>query len=196
MLYFCHARQLATFMLKNSAFGWGLVARNLHWLMAVLILGQAALGKYAHELSVSPEKLGLLVWHKSIGITLLFLALLRLAWALSNRRPQSPPGTERWQVFAARASHVLLYVLMIAIPISGWLYNSAKNVPLRLFRTIPWPSLMDANEKLAPILGEVHESLVAALLSLVAVHAAAALWHHFIRHDDVLRRMIRRVTTE
>lgn len=178
-------------MLKNSALGWGLVARSLHWLMAVLILFQAGLGKYAHELRISPQKTGLLVWHKSIGITLLFLVLLRLGWALSNRRPESPPDTTRSQYFASRASHVALYALMIAIPLSGWLYNSAKNVPFSLYRIIPWPSLMDPNEKLAPALGELHELLVIALLSLIGVHASAALWHHFIRRDDVLKRMLR-----
>jgi cytochrome b561 len=186
-----HVPSVLTQMLNNSAQGWGLVARNLHWLMAALILFQAVLGKYAHELAISPQKLSLLVWHKSIGITLLFLVLIRLVWALSNRRPESPSDTQRWQQLAARISHGALYTLMIAVPVSGWLFNSAKNVPFRLFRTIPWPSLMDANEELAPALGEIHENLVIALFILVGIHASAALWHHFVRHDEVLRRMLR-----
>lgn len=176
--------------LTNTGNGWGWVARNLHWLMAMLILGQVALGRYAHELDRSPRKLDLMTWHKSVGVTLLLLAIVRLGWAAFNRRPADPDGTPRWQHRAIRLSHMALYGLMLAIPLSGWLYNSAKNVPFSLYRTIPWPDLIGPSERLATTFGAVHGSLVVTLLALLVVHAGAALWHHFIRGDDVLRRML------
>jgi cytochrome b561 len=177
-------------MLKNSEVAWGWLARNLHWLMAVLILGQMGLGKYAHELDLSPEKLNLMMWHKSIGITLLFLAIARLTWALLNPRPAPPEGIARWQQRAAGLSHTALYGLMLAIPISGWLFNSAKNVPFSLYRVVPWPSLIGADDELAEVFGEWHEGLVLTLLILLGVHVSAALWHHFVRRDEVLLRML------
>jgi len=177
-------------MMRNSRHGWGWVSRGLHWLMAIGILGQAWLGEFAHELARSPRKLDLMTWHKSIGITLLFLVVLRLVWSVLNRRPEPMPGTPRWQLRSAALSHGLLYLLMLFVPLTGWLYHSAKNVPFSLYRVIPWPSLIEPSEALADVFEELHETGVVLLLSLIAAHAAAALWHHFWRHDQVLRRML------
>ena len=178
-------------MLRNSTEAWGWPARMLHWLMAVLILAQVGLGKYAHELERSPRQLDLLMWHKSIGITLLGLALLRLGWALLNPAPKPPVGTGRWARRAARAGHAALYTLMLAVPLSGWLYHSAKNVPFQLFRTVPWPDLIEPDKRLAHLFEEWHEGLVSALLIVLVVHVGAALWHEYVRRDGVLRRMLR-----
>jgi len=177
-------------MLRNSATAWGVVARAFHWVMAILIIGQVVLGKYAHELGRTPQKLDLMMWHKSIGITLLLLVILRLLWALINSRPLPDAAVSAWERAAARLSHFGLYVLMFAVPLSGWLMNSAKNVPLSLYRLIPWPALIGPNESLGEDLEEWHEGLVATILVLLLIHAAAALWHHFVRKDKVLRRML------
>ncbi|MEJ8567493.1 cytochrome b [Elongatibacter sediminis] len=190
MLYSSHALRRSVGMIRNTAHGWGALARQAHWLMAALILGQVVLGKYAEALDRTPQKISLLMWHKSLGITLLLLALLRLGWALANPRPTLPPDTPPWRRHAVRLSHGMLYGLMLAIPISGWLYNSARNIPLSLFRLIPWPPLMEPDEALAPRLGDWHEGLVMALLVLVTLHAGAALWHHFHQRDSVLLRML------
>ena len=178
-------------MLRNSTEAWGWPARAMHWLMALLILAQVGLGKYAHELERSPRQLDLLMWHKSIGITLLGLALLRLGWVLLNPAPKPPAGSGRWAQRAARAGHAALYALMFAVPLSGWLYNSAKNVPFRLFRTVPWPDLIEPDQRLAHLFEEWHEGLVSALLAVLIVHVSAALWHEYVRRDGVLRRMLR-----
>jgi cytochrome b561 len=177
-------------MLRNSLTAWGSVARTFHWLMAVIIIGQVVLGKYAHGLDRTPEKLNLMMWHKSIGITLLLLVLLRLMWALISPRPRADSAAARWERTAAWLSHISLYVLMLAIPLSGWLMNSAKNVPFSLYRLVPWPTLIGPNEALGKVFEEWHESLVAVMLVLLLIHVAAALWHHFLKRDKVLLRML------
>ncbi len=177
-------------MLRNSTTAWGWVARILHWLMAALIIGQAMLGKYAHELEPTPEKLNLMMWHKSIGITLLFLVLLRLSWRWVNPSPDVGFAAARWERAAARLNHIGLYALMFAIPLSGWLMNSAKNVPFSLYRTIPWPALIGPDKVLGELFAEWHEGLVLALLALLVLHIAAALWHHFLKKDTVLLHML------
>ncbi len=162
----------------------------LHWSMAALIFAQVILGKYAHELGRTPEKLNLLMWHKSIGITLLFLALLRLLWALLNPRPVADAATPVWVRLAAMLGHTGLYALLFAIPVSGWLMNSAKNVPFSLYRVIPWPALIGPDKALGERFQEWHEGLVSAMLVLLLIHVAATLWHHFWRRDTVLQRML------
>ena len=131
-----------------------------------------------------------MMWHKSIGITLLFLVLLRLLWTLTNPRPIAAPETARWERFAARLSHIGLYTLMFAIPLSGWLMNSAKNVPFSLYRLVPWPMLMGPDKALGELFEEWHADLVSVILGILVIHIAAALWHHFSKQDAVLLRML------
>ena len=176
-------------MLRNSTVEWGWVSRTLHWSMAALIFGQIILGKYAHELGRTPEKLNLMMWHKSIGITLLLLVVLRLLWTLLNPSPAPGPGTSRRERIAARLSHASLYALMFAIPLSGWLMNSAKNVPFSLYRVVPWPALIGPDKGLGKDLEDWHEGLVTAMLAVLVIHIGAALWHHFLRRDTILKRM-------
>lgn len=159
--------------------------------MAVLLLGQVVLGKYAHELDRSMEKLNLMMWHKSIGICLLTLVIIRLAWNYLNPQPTPGETAKRWQILAQRLSHAALYFLMVAIPLTGWLMNSAKNIPFRVFRTIPLPDLIPPGEKLGEVFEDWHEGLVEALLVLLTIHVAAAFWHHFYHRDAVLLRMLR-----
>lgn len=179
-------------MLYNSIDAWGSVSRNVHWLMVLLFAAQITLGKYAHGLDLSPQKLDLLVWHKSIGITLLLLATFRLIWRIAGTRPETLPGTPDWERKAAALSHALFYLLMLAIPVTGWLMNSAKNIPFKLFRLVPWPALVGPSEPWGEVFGQWHELLVVAFIVLILLHVAAALRHHFIQHDQVLNRMLGR----
>ena len=179
-------------MLYNTRDAWGSVSRNVHWLMVLLFAGQITLGKYAHGLNLSPQKLDLLMWHKSIGITLLLLASFRLIWRIAGTRPETPPGTPDWEHKAAALSHTLLYMFMLAIPVTGWLMNSAKNIPFKLFLLVPWPDLVSPSEPWGKVFEEWHESLVAAFIVLILLHVAAALRHHFIKRDQVLNRMLGR----
>src|SRR5262245_42323109 len=124
-------------MLRNTLDAWGAPAKLFHWMMAALILAQFALGIAAVSWRISPTKLELFVWHKSFGMLILALVALRLAWRLANMTPALPAGMPAWESFGARASHALLYALMIALPATGWIINSAANIPFRIFWLVP-----------------------------------------------------------
>jgi cytochrome b561 len=177
--------------LVNTARAWGTLARGFHWTVAALIFAQFALGKIADEWPRSPTKVDLFVWHKSTGILILTIVVLRLAWRAATRTPDPPADSSRLERRAAAASHALLYVVMIAMPLSGWVINSAANFPLKLFWLVPLPAITPPGKDLQELAEAVHGALAWTLAALVAVHVAAALWHHFIRRDDVLTRMLR-----
>jgi cytochrome b561 len=166
------------------------VAIGLHWLMAVLIVAGFALGWTVADMEFSPQKLRWMSWHKWLGITVLGLIALRLFWRLTHSAPLLPPTVPPWQRGAAHAVHVLLYGLMFAIPLSGWLYSSASGVPVVSLGVWPLPDLVGVDEDLADRLRSLHEWLNYTLLAAVAVHVGAALKHYFIERDDVLARML------
>jgi len=176
------------------------VAIGLHWLMAALILGQIAGGFYMHNLpdSAGNLKFSLYQWHKSFGVTILFLALLRLGWRLTHKTPSLPAAMPEWQRMLARVNHIGFYVLMIGAPLGGWAIVSASpfadSVPTYLFGVIPWPHLpffsgVEDREALADQIAEMHELAAFAILGLFALHVGAALKHHFADKDDILWRM-------
>lgn len=165
-------------------------AITLHWLTAVLIAGSVCVGFYMVDLTLSPQKLKLYSWHKWVGITIFLLAAARLIWRARHPAPPMPPASPGWQRFAAAVSHWLLYVLLICIPISGWLMSSAFGVKVVYLGIVPLPDLVEKNKALAELLKELHETLVFVLLALVAVHMVAAIKHHFVDRDEVLHRML------
>jgi len=177
--------------LRNTETRWGAVAQTFHWLIAALVIAQGAIGLTMVELSLSPAKIKVYALHKSIGLTVLALALLRLAWRAGNRAPRDPAATPHWQRIAARVSHAALYVLILALPLSGWLFNSASNFPLAWFGLVHLPSQtghVDAALKAFAL--TAHVTLFWILVVVLVVHVGAALWHHYELHDDVLRRML------
>lgn len=164
-------------------------AIHLHWLVALALIGTFSLGLYMHELPLSPTKLKLYSWHKWAGVTIFLLVLVRLAWRLGHRPPELPAGMPAWQRQASAWVHGLLYLLMFAVPLSGWLMSSAKGFQTVWFGVLPLPDLVGKNESLGELLETAHKLLNLTLASLVGLHVAAALKHHFIDRDDVLRRM-------
>ena len=176
--------------LRNSSESWGVPARALHWVVAALVFAQFALGWMAASWRLSPTKLDLFVWHKSIGMTVLALVVLRLLWRLANPVPAAPDGTPEWERRAASATHALIYVLLIAMPLDGWLLNSAAGVPFSIFWAVPLPPLVAPDPKLADACKLAHFWMFVLLAALVSLHAAAALRHHFVKRNDVLMRMI------
>ncbi len=175
---------------KSEANRWGIGARTLHWIMAVLIIGLGLVGLYMSDLPNSPQKIKIYALHKSIGLTVLALLLLRLAWRMADRRPDELP-MPRWQALTARAVHGLLYLLMLALPLSGWLYNSASGYPLQWFSLFNLPSLTGgADAALKGLAHDVHEYGFFVLVLALLAHAGAALKHHFIDRDDTLVRML------
>ncbi|HXJ54656.1 MAG TPA: cytochrome b [Burkholderiales bacterium] len=177
-------------MLANTAESWGTPAKFFHWTVAVLILVQIALGFTAAAWRLSPMKLELFVWHKSTGVLILVLMLARLAWRLGNPSPALPANTPPWERTAAHASHALLYGLALALPLSGWVINSAAGVPFSVFWLVPLPSIVAPDERLEELAKLAHLSLLIALCLVLAVHIGAALRHHFIKRDSVLLRML------
>jgi len=161
----------------------------LHWLAGVLILCGFALGLWLKDLPVSPQMLRLYGYHKWFGITVFLLALLRLIWRHTYPAPL-PVAMPEWQRRAATATHALLYAFMLVIPLSGWIYSSATGVQVVYLGLVPLPDLVPKDKSLATVLKAVHITLNYTLLALVAVHAGAALKHHWVDRDDVLRRML------
>ena len=165
-------------------------AKSLHWLMAVLLIGLLALGFYMHDLPLSPQKLQLYAWHKWAGVSAFLLVLIRLAWRVTHQPPALPASMSKHLQFAAHAGHLLLYGLMLAIPLSGWLMSSAKGFQTVWFGLLPIPDLIEKNKELGDLLALVHQSLNLLFISILAGHICAALKHHFIDKDDILRRML------
>ncbi len=165
-------------------------AISLHWVIALLIFAAFPLGVYMHNLLLSPYKLRLFNYHKWIGMTVLALAIIRVVWRIVYRPPALPATMARWERSAAFAMHILLYVLIFVAPMTGWLMSSATGFQTVLFGVIPIPDLVGKDKELGQFLLELHRNLDYLLIALVGVHIAAALKHHFLAHDDILRQMI------
>lgn len=168
---------------------WGAIAQWLHWSMALLIGGLMVLGWTAREWPVSPFKVSLFFWHKSVGLLVLALAMARVFLHLLDRRP-ALPATSSWERCLARFSHMMLYALMLAMPLSGWVINSAAKFPFLVFGLFPLPALVTADEALAETAKNVHLALFWLFFTFLIVHIGAALRHHYQLRDDVLQRML------
>lgn len=172
---------------------WDGTAKTFHWTIAFLIFVQIALGWYAVHWPLTPTKIDLFVWHKSLGMLILLLVLLRLGWRAFHPRPPYPAAMKCWEKSLASTVHALLYVLLVAMPLSGWFLNSAAHVPVRLFWLVPLPPLIGPDRALVPVLATAHVLMGWTLAVLLVVHIGAALHHHFVRHDRLLVRMLPRV---
>jgi len=175
---------------RNSRSSYGAVAKFLHWGVVILIIVQYFLAEAAEELPDGPGKLDMITNHKSLGMLLLLLALARIGWKLANRGLPPPVPMAKVQRIAAAAGHGLLYLLLLAQPISGWIMSSAAGYPVSLFGLFEFPALVSENHDLHESLEEVHEVLFTVLAVVAVLHALAAVYHHFFVKDDTLRRML------
>ena len=176
------------------------VAIALHWLIALAILAMLVMGLTMTHVKLAPvDKFKLYQLHKSVGLTILVLALLRLVWRLVHRPPALPAGMPRWERGAAEATHVVLYGFMIGLPLVGWALVSASrfNLPTVLYGVLPWPhipvlaGLPGATKAwLEPVLAWVHADGAYLLIGFIALHAGAALRHYLVERDSILQRMI------
>jgi cytochrome b561 len=174
----------------NAATRYSAAAQWLHWLVAALIVVQFSLAWSADDLPLGAKKLGLLAWHKSVGMTVLMLAVLRLLWRLTHEPPPLPADMSRLERTLARVSHAVLYALIFIMPITGWMMSSAKNYAVSWFKLFTFPNLVGPNERAFELLRDTHDTLSDVLLVVASLHLAAALKHHFWDKDDVLRRML------
>ena len=176
--------------LRNTANSYGAVAKLLHWGILALIIAQYVLAEAAEELEDGPDKLATIANHKSIGMLILLLMLARIGWKLANRGlPQSVPMARPQQI-AAAAGHGILYLLLLILPLSGWLMSSAAGYPTAFFGLFEFPMLVGENHDLHEALEEVHETLFNAVVIVAVLHALAAMFHHFWMKDETLRRML------
>jgi cytochrome b561 len=185
---------------KNTRLRYGTVAMTLHWLIAAAVIANICLGLYFVDLPHSdPSKFGLVQLHKSIGLSVLLLSLLRLLWRLVNPIPPLPRGMNRPLRFVARGTHFLLYFLIIAIPLSGWalVSSSPLGLPTMYFGLFQWPHISfladlarDQKKVLVQNFTTIHVYLAWSAIVLIPIHVCGALYHQFVRGDDVLKRML------
>jgi cytochrome b561 len=176
--------------LKNSSTRFGAIAQLLHWVIVALIIGQFYLAYKGAGLPLGPAKIGVLAQHKSFGITILALAVIRLVWRFVNPVPEEDSSLPAWQRFAARASHFALYALIFLVPVAGWLMSSAKAYSVSWFGLVTLPDFIQQSDGAFDFFHELHEILAYSLAAIAILHALAALQHHFIARDHVLRRML------
>lgn len=167
------------------------VAIALHWLIALLIIAAFSLGLTMVDMpGVTPTKLRYFNYHKWLGVTVLAFAVARLLWRLTHPAPPLPAQTPAWQKQVAEITHYALYLLIFAVPLSGYFYSLASGFPVVYLGKIPLPVLIGPNPELKPILKNLHYVLNITLGTLVSLHILAALKHHFIDRDDILKRML------
>jgi cytochrome b561 len=169
---------------------YGRVAMALHWLTALLIAGSFTVGLSMVGLPLGRQKLQWYAWHKSIGVTVFLLSCLRLAWRANHAAPPPLAAMPEWQRRASVLVHGVLYGLLLVTPLSGWIYSSSTGVQVVYLGLIPLPDLVPKDRQLARVLLALHLTLNFTLFSMVCVHTAAALKHHFIDRDTVLTRML------
>ena len=173
--------------------GYTRTAKWLHWLVAVLIVANLGLGLTMVDMpGITPTKLRYFNWHKWVGVTVFALVALRLAWRVTHRPPALPDSMPRWERRAAAASHAGLYVLMFALPLSGYFYSLAAGFPVVYLGLLPLPVLIEPDPQLKQVLVVLHHVLAWTLMALLALHIAAALKHRIVDRDGVLERMLPR----
>ena len=182
---------------EQAVHRYPLISQLLHWVIAGLIIVQfvlANLAESAEDSGATLRQLALLANHKSVGMTILLLAVLRLLWRIGHPPPPLPAAMPLWQLRASQASHWALYGLLFLLPISGWLMSSASAYSVSWFNLFQFPDLLASDPELKEVFAEIHETLVLVLVCVAVLHIAAALKHHFMDRDSVLVRISSRLT--
>lgn len=176
-------------MIKNTETRYGIVAKGFHWLLFLMLTFSIIAGNFLASMPKGAEKLQAAGMHKSFGAVLLILILLRMAWRLINVTPRDPEGTSAIQSMMAKALHWALYVLMFAQPLSGIMMSQTAGVPVSFFGLFDFPLFLDKDPSLAQLFRDMHGIVWILLVLAVIGHTGAAIYHHFIKKDDVLKRM-------
>lgn len=180
--------------MTQSVERWNALSQIFHWLIAALIIVQAGIGLTMVTLPKRPDIIPIYSLHKSIGLTILALAVLRLLWRFASRHPALPAHAPSWERGTARATHIALYVLLFATPLSGWLFDSASSLrPLFWWGVLKMPNLIGGPDATWKVIGHtLHVTLFWTLFTVTVLHIGAALKHHFIDRDKVLLNMLPR----
>jgi cytochrome b561 len=177
-------------MLRNDEQRYGAIAQLFHWAIVGLIVTQFVLAIRAENLPRGMKLINTLALHKSIGMTVFALAIARLVWRWMNPVPADPLSMPKWQHAAAKVSHIALYALIFIIPLFGWIASSARNFSVSWFGLFTWPNLVEPSEAAFKFFQTAHAILAWTLFAVALLHIAAALKHHFVDKDNVLRRML------
>jgi len=175
---------------RNTTRAWGPVSKTFHWVIVLLIIAQWVIAERADDLPNGLAKLQTLALHKSIGMTVFMLAILRLVWRWMNPVPSLDGVTRGWERLLAGLSHVALYALILAMPLTGWLMSSAHAYSVSWFNLFQWPDLVQPDHELSEKLETIHKSLFRVLAAVAALHVLGALKHHFVDRNEVLKRML------
>jgi cytochrome b561 len=175
---------------RNTTARWGAIAQSFHWIIVALILTQFVLATQYDRLPLGMAKLAVIARHKSVGVTIFGLAILRLAWRLMNPTPLLPNTLKPYERVLANITHFALYALILVMPITGWIMSSARNFPVSWFNLFQLPDLVAPSRPLYDLMHATHGILAWTLVGVATLHVLAAIKHHFILKDDTLRRML------
>lgn len=174
----------------NSKTRYGIIAQFFHWSVAALVFVQVGLGLYAAGLPLGIARLQWMSYHKSLGLTVLILVALRLAWRLRDASPPLPASMPRWEQRAAHLTHWFIYLVLFTAMLSGWLYASAAGLSINWFGYFLVPDLIHKNTAIAPLFKSLHHGLVFLLVILLVGHIGAAMRHAVMLKDGVMQRML------
>lgn len=181
---------------RNTTDSYGAIAKAFHWGIALLVIAMLGAGLYMTTLDPSPKMFQIYALHKSVGIAILTLAVLRVLWRFSNPHPYALSNHLAWEKLLARAIHFLLYVSLFLMPLTGWLMSSAKGFSVSVFGWFTLPDFIKPNDALAHLLGDIHQYAAYTLIAMIGLHFAGAIKHHIIDRDATLRRMLPRFFNE
>lgn len=168
---------------------YGSVARTLHWIVFGLLAVQYTVGLTMPHIRRDTPQAGLVNWHMSLGATVIFFVVLRLIWRIVRPTPLST-AMPKWDRIVSKATHDLLYLLLIVVPLLGWAAAGFYGYSVRIFGIVPLPALAAKGTEWAHTAGDVHNFMVYVLLTLIGLHVAGGLYHYFIVRDRVLQRML------
>ena len=175
---------------KNTENEYGAVAKGFHWVIGLTILGLLAVGFYMAGLENAPFKFKIYGIHKALGIAVLALAALRVVWRFINVQPSGLSTHQAWEKFLSKITHVVLYVAMLGMPLSGWVMSSAGGYPISFFGLFPIPPIVEKNPDLGGLASNIHSVLGYALVIALGLHIAGAAKHHILDRDTTLSRMV------
>lgn len=178
-------------MLKNTENSYGSIAKILHWVIGLFIICLIAVGFIMSSMDPAPEKFELYGMHKAFGVIVLCLVAIRILWRITNATVQATEGVPPILQLAAKAGHLLLYIFMLVMPISGVLMSRFGGYPISVFEIFTIPAASEKSPELAKLFHATHGYAAWGFVILITVHILAALYHHFIRKDDTLVRMIK-----
>ena len=181
--------------LINTDSHYGAITKLFHWAIALLIIIMLILGHVMVNISDKPLRSELFGIHKSLGLLILGVMVLRLCWFLGNRTPALPNNLPRWQQIAMRSNHWLLYIVIILVPIIGVLMSTTAGHPPSFFGLFKLAIPIAKNKAVAGVFSDIHIALSWIIVALLSLHILAALKHHFINRDFVLKRMLPFVKT-